>query len=72
MQVQRIDISALSRPLALTATIHVCQFLISMVINCSHSHVYGLHRPICAQETRQENQCNEASRPLKELSVVST
>ena len=29
----------------------------------SHSHVYGLHRPICARKTRQKNQCNEASRP---------
>ncbi len=48
----------------------LCKYLAN-VYN-SHSHVYGLHGPICAQETRQENQFNEASRPLKELSVVST
>ncbi len=27
--------------------------------------IYGLHFPICAQETRQESQCNEASRLFK-------
>ncbi len=48
----------------------LCKYLAN-VYN-SHIHVYGLHCPICAQETRQKNQCNEASRPLKELSVVST
>ena len=31
----------------------------------SHSHVYGLHCLILCTKTKQKNQCNEASRPLK-------
>ena len=48
----------------------LCKYLASVYI--SHSHVYGLHRLILCMKTKQKNQCNEASRPLKELSVVST
>ncbi len=48
----------------------LCKYLAS-VYN-SHSHVYGLHRLILCMKTKQKNQCNEASRPLKELSVIST
>jgi hypothetical protein len=38
----------------------------------TYSPVYGLHCLILCMKTKQKNQCNEASRPLKELSVVST
>ena len=48
----------------------LCKYLAS-VYN-SHSHVYGLHRLILCTKAKQKNQCNEASRPLKELSFVST
>ena len=48
----------------------LCKYLAS-VYN-SHSHVYGLHRLILCTETKQKNQCNEASRLLKELSIIST
>ena len=49
----------------------LCKYLAS-VYN-SHSHV--LRTPpyyFCARKARQKNQCNEASRPSKELSVIST
>ena len=48
----------------------LCKYLAS--VHNSHSHVYGLHRLILCTKTKQENQCNEASRLLKELSVIST
>ncbi len=48
----------------------LCKYLAS--VHNSHSHVYGLHRLILCTKTKQKNQCNEASRPLKELSVIST
>jgi hypothetical protein len=35
--------------------VHICQIF-------AHSHVYGLHRLILCTKTKQENQCNEASR----------
>ncbi len=48
----------------------LCKYLAS-VYN-SHSHVYGLHRLTFVHKTKQKTQCNEASCPLKELSVIST
>jgi hypothetical protein len=48
----------------------LCKYLAS-VYN-SHSHVYGIHRPTFVHKTKQKNQRNEASRPLKELSVISS
>ena len=48
----------------------LCKYLAS-VYN-SQSHVYGLHRLVFVHKTKQKNQRNEASRPLKELSIIST
>ncbi len=48
----------------------LCKYLAN--VHNSYSHVYGLHRLTFVHKTKQKNQRNEASRLLKELSVIST